>query len=133
MQNRFAVLGVIVVVLLLVGGGLWAFNTMGNGGDGVQDGEPTELNGDNGANGDEVSYTVEDGKITLDWGEKPTGGYKITIEDLQVVDNTLVVDYSLVSPAPDDIVTQAITYPEDSADLPEDDFEDVELINRSTN
>lgn len=70
---------------------------------------------------DGVTWKIsEDGKrITLYWGEKPTGGYAIHIESLHVEGGVLKVVYRLRSPGPGEAVTQAITYPEARADLPE--------------
>jgi hypothetical protein len=45
-------------------------------------------------------------------GEKPTGGYSIEVKSLELKDKKLVVHWKLKAPGPDDIVTQAITYPE---------------------
>ncbi len=70
------------------------------------------------ANPDGVSYRIEGGKIVLSWGEKPTGGYSITIDQLEMEGDTLKVTYSLQSPSPGDMVTQALTYPEAEAALP---------------
>ncbi|MGI6549935.1 MAG: beta-propeller domain-containing protein [Syntrophomonadales bacterium] len=70
------------------------------------------------ANADGVSYRIEGQNIVLSWGEKPTGGYAITIDSLEVRGNTLTATYSLKAPAPGDIVTQAITYPEAKAVIP---------------
>jgi hypothetical protein len=45
-------------------------------------------------------------------GEKPTGGYSIEVKSLEMKDRKLFVHWKLKAPGPDDIVTQAITYPE---------------------
>ncbi len=74
----------------------------------------------------DVSYRVEDNIIILSWGEKPTGGYSIDIEDIKLEDGELSVYYRLSSPAPGEAVTQAITYPEDSAEIP-GDYEEIHL------
>jgi hypothetical protein len=52
--------------------------------------------------------------ITLDWGEKPTGGYVLRILGVKEIGDTLEVEYLAKAPGPNDIVTQAITYPKDS-------------------
>ena len=44
-------------------------------------------------------------------GEKPTGGYGISIQRVLESTKTLVVEYVEKSPAPDAIVTLALTYP----------------------
>ncbi|GEM_PF-3287940 len=125
MQKKYWVLGFIVVVLLLIGGGIIGCNIIGEEGDAVD--ENLHKGVDEERRENDVSYKIDEETITLDWGEKPTGGYQITIENLEIVDDVLVVDYSLVSPGEDDIVTQALTYPEDSAPLPDGDFEQVKL------
>jgi hypothetical protein len=58
---------------------------------------------------------------TIDWdkqmlvvaaaGKKPTGGYRVEVRSLSVKDKTLLVRWEVHSPAPDAVVTQAITYP----------------------
>jgi hypothetical protein len=63
-----------------------------------------------------VSYSVQanaSGTIdfVLSWGEKKTGGYSITITDSKVVGTELQISYRTVSPGPDSMVTQALTYP----------------------
>lgn len=59
--------------------------------------------------------------ITLDWGEKPTGGYSIKIIEAKQVDSTIEVKYITKSPGPSDIVTQALTNPKDSVKVKVDD------------
>jgi len=49
--------------------------------------------------------------IVIFAGEKPTGGYSVELKSLEVKEK-LVVHWNLKTPGPDDIVTQAITYPE---------------------
>ena len=44
-------------------------------------------------------------------GKKPTGGYRVEIRNLSVKDKMLLVRWEVHSPAPDAVVTQAITYP----------------------
>ena len=72
-------------------------------------------------------YKIEDNKITLFWGQKPTGGFSINIENMTVENETLKVNYSLHSPGGDEMVTQAITHPQDSARLPDEDFSNIRL------
>lgn len=50
-------------------------------------------------------------EFTLNWGEKSTGGYSITITETKVTGSELHVYYKTKSPGPDDMVTQAFTYP----------------------
>ncbi len=49
--------------------------------------------------------------IILNMGEKPTGVYSITVENVVELDNIVVVTIKEKSPDPDAMVTQAITYP----------------------
>jgi hypothetical protein len=49
--------------------------------------------------------------VVVSAGMKRTGGYRVEILALPVKDGTLTVRWKLHSPAPDSIVTQAITYP----------------------
>ncbi|HEY7311422.1 MAG TPA: protease complex subunit PrcB family protein [Gemmataceae bacterium] len=49
--------------------------------------------------------------VVVTAGMKRTGGYRVEILSLPVKDGTLTVRWKLHSPAPGDIVTQAITYP----------------------
>lgn len=49
--------------------------------------------------------------IAVGYGKQPTGGYSIAVEDLYLTENSIYIDTSLVGPAKDDVVTQAITYP----------------------
>ncbi len=70
------------------------------------------------ANADGISYKIEGQNIILSWGEKPTGGYVITIDSLEVRGDTLTVLYSLKAPGPEEFVTQAITYPRATAVIP---------------
>lgn len=67
-----------------------------------------------------VTYNVEHydetrSKLTVSWGEKPTGGYRIQILDIVFDDHEIVVYYKATAPGPDAIVTQALTYPKDSS------------------
>ena len=50
--------------------------------------------------------------IVIYGGERPTGGYSVDVKSLEVKDKKLIVHWKLNTPGPDDIVTQAITYPE---------------------
>lgn len=75
-----------------------------------------------------VSYALVDGIIVLSWGEKPTGGYGISIQDLGLKGGKLLVSYALSAPGPEDMVTTAITYPRDQAPLPEGDQTDVREV-----
>jgi len=73
-------------------------------------------------NPDGVTYSLSDDnkKITLYWGEKPTGGYSINIESVARDGDTLEVIYRLKSPGPGDMVTQVFTHPQSSIELSSD-------------
>ena len=45
------------------------------------------------------------------WGEKPTGGYSLALESVRLEGDRLTIRLTLKEPAPDAIVTQALTYP----------------------
>ena len=45
------------------------------------------------------------------WGEKSTGGYSLSVESARLEGNRVTILLSLREPAPDAIVTQALTYP----------------------
>jgi hypothetical protein len=68
--------------------------------------------------------------LLLAWGEKPTGGYSINVTDVASPSEGLVrVSAELTAPGPDDIVTQALTYPYLLIELPAGD--DTVLVNFS--
>ncbi|MGE5397753.1 MAG: protease complex subunit PrcB family protein, partial [Chitinophagales bacterium] len=70
------------------------------------------------ANSDGVSYKIKGNKITVYWGEKPTGGYSISITSQKRNGNTLNVYYKLKKPAAGAMVSQAITHPQATAKIP---------------
>jgi hypothetical protein len=45
------------------------------------------------------------------WGEKPTGGYSLAVRSARLEGDRVTVRLALEEPAPDAIVTQALTYP----------------------
>jgi hypothetical protein len=45
------------------------------------------------------------------WGEKPTGGYSLTVESARLRGNRVTVRLALREPPPDAILTQSLTYP----------------------
>jgi hypothetical protein len=49
--------------------------------------------------------------VFLFGGQRPTGGYSVAVRGVRVEGDTLVVDGSVSSPAPDTMGTQAITSP----------------------
>lgn len=74
-----------------------------------------------------ASNTID---LTLSWGEKPTGGYSITIDQFKIIDKDLHVYYKLKSPKPDDMTTQALTYPKATItlDMTLDEFKKLTLV-----
>ncbi|KUO51135.1 MAG: hypothetical protein APF76_16720 [Desulfitibacter sp. BRH_c19] len=56
-----------------------------------------------------------DGKrfILITEGMKPTGGYSVEVEEVEIVDQELVIKVKSIEPGEDDVVTQAITHPYD--------------------
>lgn len=87
--------------------------------------------------GEDVAYKIEklDNdriKVTLGWGEKPTGGYRILIKDVVIKNKEINIEYLTYYPKEDAMVTQAITYPKDSRIIKLEDYNDeyrVILIN----
>lgn len=49
--------------------------------------------------------------IVVGYGEQPTGGYSIKVEELYLMENAIYFDTSLLGPPKDEIVTQVLTYP----------------------
>ncbi len=45
------------------------------------------------------------------WGEKPTGGYSLTVRSARLQGERVTVELALEEPSPDAMVTQALTYP----------------------
>lgn len=64
--------------------------------------------------------------VTL--GECPTGGYDIQIREIRKADQTLVVTVKAISPAPDQMVTQVITYPYDLVRLSASEVQEVKEV-----
>ncbi|NLB18792.1 MAG: protease complex subunit PrcB family protein, partial [Syntrophomonadaceae bacterium] len=80
-------------------------------------------------NADGVSYQTQGNEITLSWGEKPTGGYSISIVALEAQQGTLTVSYSLQAPGDKDAVIQVLTYPQAKATIPKDlNYSRVKLV-----
>lgn len=63
----------------------------------------------------------EDQVLVIFMGERSTGGYSISLKDIQAQGDTLMIEVTEKSPGPNDIVTQAFTYPMLILQL-EDDF-----------
>lgn len=82
-----------------------------------------------------VGYSVKplennQSELIISWGEKPTGGYVIKIDKVLFNEADIVVYYTTSAPNPDDLVTQAITYPKDSVIVSTEKIKDrkVKLI-----
>lgn len=62
------------------------------------------------------TYIRDEGNRTyvlVAWGEKPTGGYAVSIDEVASGRRGDVVVVRLTAPAPDQVVTEALTYPSD--------------------
>lgn len=71
----------------------------------------------------------EDQVLVIFMGERSTGGYSISLKDIQSHNDTLVIEVTEKSPGPNDIVTQAFTYPMLILQL-EDDFSEFKIKNQ---
>lgn len=49
--------------------------------------------------------------VVLNMGEKPTGGYAITVESVIETENNIVIKVKEITPDPGAMLTQSITYP----------------------
>jgi hypothetical protein len=49
--------------------------------------------------------------VTIHAGEKPTGGWEVSVKRVERVSGACVVHYRVQGPPPDAIVTQALNYP----------------------
>lgn len=49
--------------------------------------------------------------IVVGYGEKPTGGYSISVDDLFLTSNAVYIYTNLIGPSEKDYVTNAVTYP----------------------
>lgn len=49
--------------------------------------------------------------IAVGYGEKPTGGYSISVDEFYLTDNAIYVDTNLIGPSQDEFVSNAVTYP----------------------
>ena len=71
----------------------------------------------------------EDIYILIFAGEKPTGGYFISVNSLDRKDNTLVITVEEKEPAPNEGVIQVLTYPSVIIKM-FDLYENYEVINQ---
>lgn len=59
-----------------------------------------------------ISYSNTDNLyIVVGYGEQPTGGYSISVDDLFLTSNAVYIDTNLIGPSETDYVTNAVTYP----------------------
>jgi len=59
-----------------------------------------------------LTYLAEDALyVARGYGEQPSGGYSIAVDDLYMSENSLCIKTTLVGPAADEKVTTAVTYP----------------------
>jgi hypothetical protein len=49
--------------------------------------------------------------IVVGYGEQPTGGYSISVDDLYLTSNAIYIDTNLLGPSEKEYVSNAITYP----------------------
>lgn len=49
--------------------------------------------------------------IIVGYGQQPSGGYSIAVEELYLTENSVVIDTNLIGPSETDLVTQAPTFP----------------------
>lgn len=60
----------------------------------------------------QLTYLAEDALyLAKGYGEQPSGGYSIAVEDLYLSGTDLCIRTTLIGPAADEKVTTAVTYP----------------------
>ncbi|NLZ81482.1 MAG: protease complex subunit PrcB family protein [Clostridiales bacterium] len=62
----------------------------------------------------EFKITYKDGEylyIAIGYGERPTGGYSIAVNELYLGENFIHITTTLIGPSKDETVTQVLTYP----------------------
>ncbi|MCK8824056.1 protease complex subunit PrcB family protein [Fuchsiella alkaliacetigena] len=75
-----------------------------------------------------IRSTDNESIIYIGVGEKPTGGYGIEVESVKEVDGLTKIKVVETSPAADQLVTQAITYPRVVIKV-KDITDDIQVIN----
>lgn len=58
--------------------------------------------------------TYTDGEnlyIVIGYGEQPTGGYSIAVNEIYLSKNAIYVDTNLIGPSKDENISQVLTYP----------------------
>ncbi len=68
--------------------------------------------------GEHVRHRGDHTYILVAWGEKPTGGYSVRVEEVARGRRGEVVVVRLTAPRPGDVVTQALTHPFDLVRTP---------------
>ncbi len=61
-----------------------------------------------------ITYTDEDQEylyIAVGYGEKPTGGYSISVDELYLAKNLIYLDTNLIGSSEEEFVSNAVTYP----------------------
>lgn len=69
--------------------------------------------------------------VLISMGAKPTGGYSIKVERVHQTAQAWIIETTTHSPGPDDIVTQAITYPYQLIRIPDDGLK-IEVRQRTS-
>ena len=49
--------------------------------------------------------------IIVGYGEKPTGGYSISVDEFYLAENVIYIDTNLIGPSEEEFVSNAVTYP----------------------
>ena len=65
----------------------------------------------------EIDFDQHD-LVIVALGEQPTGGYSVNIESIQLQGGELAVTGKATAPGPDDVTTQALTYPYSAVLIP---------------
>lgn len=120
-KNKLSVKVLILTLVLLLQGALAYGESLGAEGE-------KDLEDAMKGTQDDITYIYKNGELKLDWGQKNTGGYEISIKDFSMDNNKLIVDYTLTSPG-DAPVIQVITHPSDTKTIPSEmrDFDQIEL------
>jgi hypothetical protein len=71
----------------------------------------------------------KEGVLFISTGERPTGGYAVEVKAIRRDGDAIVVDAPVTSPAPDAMVTQALTSPFVVIVIPNVESNDVRWVN----
>jgi len=58
-------------------------------------------------NSDEKDYLY----IVVGYGQQPSGGFSVTVDELYLTSNAIFICTNLIGPKPEELVTQVLTYP----------------------